>query len=74
MLPGFIIEEILKREREKERKRGQPIPLELPVENPMSRIPDHQPEKTKEPAEIDILDRKDEITTNYYFSISRYYS
>ena len=70
MLPGFIIEEILKREREKERKRGQPIPLELPVEKPMPRVPDYQPEKPLEKIEIDVLNTK----TDPYFPISRYYS
>ncbi|MBI3290890.1 hypothetical protein HYZ76_01250 [Candidatus Falkowbacteria bacterium] len=73
MLPGHIIEEILKRERQKERKRGQPIPLELPVEKPMLRIPEYQPEKPKEPAEIDILGKKEAKGINYS-SVLQYYS
>jgi len=53
MLPGFIIEEILKRERERARRDEQPR-VELPVEvpppaqcpsNPPPEDPDHDGER-----------------------------
>lgn len=52
MLDDYIIEEILRRERKK--KQWEPIPLELPLDNPQPRIPEREQENQDGSIEIDI--------------------
>ncbi len=52
MLDDYIIEEILRRERKK--KQWEPVPLELPLDNPQPRIPDREQENQEGSIEIDL--------------------
>ena len=74
MLDDYIIEEILRRERKK--KQWEPIPLELPLDNPQPRIPEKEQENQEGPIEIDIWGPENDgyvINTRSY-KVLRYYS
>ncbi len=52
MLDDYIIEEFLRRERKKH--QWEPIPLELPLDNPQPGISEKEQENSDGPIEIDI--------------------
>ncbi len=58
MLDDFVIGEILRREREKERKQREPVPLYLPVDEPQSlpQLPSEKNNDSYEPAIIPLGD------------------
>lgn len=79
MLDDYIIEEILRRERKK--KQWEPVPLELPLDNPQPRIPEREQENQEGPIEIDIWGPEtDDYVINMgsinagSYNSSRYYS
>ena len=73
MLDDYIIEEILRRERKKQ--QWEPIPLELPLDNPQSRIPEKEQENSDGPIEIDIWgpENDDYVINTRPYKVSRYY-
>ncbi len=76
MLDAFIIDQILKRERGREKRREwEPQPLELPLYEPLPL----EKEEISEPAEIDIGEQEDAGLTiiqmfSYRQQTPKYYS